>query len=606
MSGPQSPDQARTLRHRLGTAIRNQPFVVAVVGVMATLILGLVVLTPRYETNDDVTMHWIVAGKVFTDRPDEHFLFSNVLLGLALRWLYENAPNVPWYPLNQILTLAASATAICYALLRVNPTIRQAMVCVLFLAVAILPCLAELQFTKTAFLATLAGLLLVLAPLRGAPSRARTADVASFLLLIVGSLIRFESFVMAAIVVMPLALVATYSAPALAARRALPVIAAAVLATGLYWVNQEYYARDPEWKDFYAYNAVRAEFTDYNHFSYNEKSAPAFRAAGWAPVDFGMLVNWCYADRDLYSLKRMRQIVATAPRNRPIPPMEMLKSLLSNVGAFPQLVIIFLAVPCGACLGGSGWKQLVLPALFWTYGIVLAAILASFFWMPARVAVPIFAGVLAICSLRPERQEHGKLASSDPTTDKVIQSLAGAMAGVLMLWSTAGLAIELDHMNQSHDDMKRAMAAIKPKQDQLYVLWREWFPLERLFYPLDNTRDLQDFRCLSFGVLLPTPFTDRRLSDFAITDIYRAFWEQPNVYLIAVPQLLTYFQIYVDLHYHVKLLSRVVFTSVTPPRFLPPNAKPSSPPAAKPYTFFVYQLKEDRGHPPEQPMNPPR
>ena len=100
-------------------------------------------------------MQLIASGVILTDTPDEHLLFSNVLIGLLLKLIYATVPNVSWYAIYQIATLAIAATAACYALLRVNATIRQTGVIALFLVTAYLPCLVELQFTKTAFLALL-------------------------------------------------------------------------------------------------------------------------------------------------------------------------------------------------------------------------------------------------------------------------------------------------------------------------------------------------------------------------------------------------------------------------------------------------------------------
>src|SRR5436309_2613757 len=88
-----------------------RPAAVALVaaGLLALVCPGL--LTPRYETNDDVMMTLIASGRTFVDRPDEHLLLSNVLLGLPLSRLYAAAPGVPWYGLLQVATLLSAAGA---------------------------------------------------------------------------------------------------------------------------------------------------------------------------------------------------------------------------------------------------------------------------------------------------------------------------------------------------------------------------------------------------------------------------------------------------------------------------------------------------------------
>src|SRR5262249_15018753 len=86
---------------------------------VGSLALGVVLaLTPRYETNDDAAMNLVAAGRGFVERPDEHLVYSNVLIGLALKALYQLAPSVPWYGGLWFLISCASLVAICYACLR--------------------------------------------------------------------------------------------------------------------------------------------------------------------------------------------------------------------------------------------------------------------------------------------------------------------------------------------------------------------------------------------------------------------------------------------------------------------------------------------------------
>src|ERR1700722_17856110 len=86
---------------------------------VGSLVLGVVLaLTPRYETNDDAGMNLVAAGRGFVDRPDEHLLYSNVLIGLALKTLYQVAPSVPWYGGLWFLTAFAALFAVFFSCLR--------------------------------------------------------------------------------------------------------------------------------------------------------------------------------------------------------------------------------------------------------------------------------------------------------------------------------------------------------------------------------------------------------------------------------------------------------------------------------------------------------
>ncbi len=98
----------------------RRPFFLSLV-LVGSLVAGiLAALTPRFETNDDVGMNAIVAGRMFIDQPDEHVVFSNVLIGCCLKSLYRIAPNVPWYGLYLFVTASISLVAISFVCLRQN------------------------------------------------------------------------------------------------------------------------------------------------------------------------------------------------------------------------------------------------------------------------------------------------------------------------------------------------------------------------------------------------------------------------------------------------------------------------------------------------------
>ena len=76
---------------------------------------------------------------------------------------------------------------------------------------------------------------------------------------------------------------------------------------------------------------------------------------------------------------------------------------------------------------------------------------------------------------------------------------------ILLTW-TLWRMVKIDTIERRiHSDMFRVMNALKPRRDQLYVLWREWFPLEKLVYPLSPRPLKREFRCLTMSGLLPTP-----------------------------------------------------------------------------------------------------
>jgi hypothetical protein len=70
---------------------------------------------PRYATNDDPLMAMLAAGVGFARAPDEHLVFTNALVGLALKALHRARAGVPWHALTLLAAHVAAQTAILYA-----------------------------------------------------------------------------------------------------------------------------------------------------------------------------------------------------------------------------------------------------------------------------------------------------------------------------------------------------------------------------------------------------------------------------------------------------------------------------------------------------------
>jgi hypothetical protein len=146
--------------------------------------------------------------------------------------------------------------------------------------------------------------------------------------------------------------------------------------------------------------------------------------------------------------------------------------------------------------------------------------------------------------------------------------VGGVLGVCLMIASLYFVARDNAEQTRIHDGMLRVMAMIKPKPDYLFVLWREWFPLEAVVYPLQDTRQFRDFRCLPMGVLSQTPFAEQRMTEYGIDDIYQAICSRPKVILIAMPPLederrlwlVQYYQQYMRTHYRQETSYRILLS----------------------------------------------
>jgi hypothetical protein len=563
----------------VAAALRCRPFAVACAAAAAVVAAALAAFTPRYETNDDVTMNLVAAGLLVTDRPDEHLLYSNTLVGLPLKALYDAFPRVPWYGLYHYAALAAAAAAACYALLRVDPGGRQAAVALFFLAVVVLPCLVGLQFTKTAFLASLAGLLL-LAPLRGAAPWSKAGDTAGVALVVLGSLIRFQSFALALVVAAPVAAAGALPAPRRALRRAALPGLAAVLALALNAYNARYYARSPGWEDFYAYNALRAEFTDYNRYPLSPKLQPALDVVGWEPVDLDMMRLYFFADRQRYSLEKLRQFTAAAPSRSPIAPERVLDVLSREFRDYPDLLALLAAALCAPLLASDFWRRFALSAAVTATALVLMVALAAFYWFPAHVGYCLFGGALAAGALCPG---DGTCARLGAGRSGVLRVTGPLLAAALVLWSVKEMWERHVVRSQEHEIMHTVMRLLRPGPDKIFVIWADMLKLEKVVYPFEDLRDLRDVRCVWLSSLLSTPFTDLKLRELGIGDIYRAMCERPDIYFLAHEGTVPMYQYYVRRRYGIHTKYEVVFPTLQDLSLLPGRMPPRS-------QFVVFRL----------------
>src|SRR5688500_1995124 len=126
------------------------------------LVFGLVfaIFEPGFDTNDDAVMNMIVAGKGYGLAPDEHMVFTNVLIGFVLKYLYTVFPSVPWYGGYLLAVHYVVQVTMLYCVVRTRYTRLRLRLYLAYFAAAELYLLNNLQFTSTAFLAGQAGILL--------------------------------------------------------------------------------------------------------------------------------------------------------------------------------------------------------------------------------------------------------------------------------------------------------------------------------------------------------------------------------------------------------------------------------------------------------------
>ncbi len=69
--------------------------------------------TPMYESDDDQGMQYIASG-FYTGRPDAHLVYTNILIGWVLKFLYGSWAGCNWYFIYLLAVHFAALTVIAF------------------------------------------------------------------------------------------------------------------------------------------------------------------------------------------------------------------------------------------------------------------------------------------------------------------------------------------------------------------------------------------------------------------------------------------------------------------------------------------------------------
>jgi hypothetical protein len=273
---------------------------------LSALLFCLLVVTPAFELDDDIRMATIASGEEAGGLPDHHLIFTSSLIGGPLSSLYLLAPDVPWYSAYLYSIQFVAWTCLLRVLLagrEFGPAL--AWFAILFLVVGV-RLVANVQFTTTAWLLGLAGVVLGLSPLL-TPQRIGGATWVGPALLGCATLIRFDASVL---------IVCLAALPLLAlsserwvdrGRRVLGLGLAVVVAIVVWKVDIAWNYATPEWREFFRFHAAFSAIYDYQLLESIGNELELARRVGWSPNDLKLLGEWNYLDNTVYTTDRLVQ-----------------------------------------------------------------------------------------------------------------------------------------------------------------------------------------------------------------------------------------------------------------------------------------------------------
>jgi len=337
--------------------------------------------TQRYPVADDPMMAMIANG-MLGSHPSEYLIFINIMIGFLLKTLSAWIPSAPWYFVFMAAIHIGSSAIIGLSLMRWLGLRRGALIYALAFIFFIFELFFQLQFTMAAALVCLAGLSLALSATQCRES-VGPAPLSAVLLMLLGSLIRYESALLIVALSAPVLLVCAFQK-----RRFSLLVFLLISLVGIIVlrdIDQAYYEASPGWKSYREYNAQRGGLHQTARFREFKDNSSVYSKIGWNENDFLMISqDWLYQDLQVFSKNNLAYL------NKNLVPSQG----LSEANIFflrPSYLYLWMPFVVMACLLHNWLVGRLHPSLVFGIAVPLVGLLYYLAWtahIPDRVYIP--------------------------------------------------------------------------------------------------------------------------------------------------------------------------------------------------------------------------
>lgn len=276
------------------------------------LMLVILFCDMKYEVSDDFIVDTILSG-AYGNGYDEHLLFSNILYGYFLKFLYQLLPVVSWYFVGQIAICFCALTAVTYVILEKNNRYIGILVSIVFVSFFSDDLYILVQFTKTAAAAACAGGALLLYGFWECDKKCRITIVLGAVLALVGSMIRYSTIYIALVYLVIMFLKYVWenrSNENLIKKGIVSLVLCGVVvavAYGLNGLNEQIWLADEQYGDYRMYNRLRASVTDVNGYGYGSVQ-DKLQEIGISQADYYMVESWNFLDQQFFTEEKINEI----------------------------------------------------------------------------------------------------------------------------------------------------------------------------------------------------------------------------------------------------------------------------------------------------------
>ena len=508
----------------------SKPFLLALLSNFVLFGLIYTFFTSHFQENDDVGMLLEAAGELIASEPTAYLLFTNILIGGILKSLYSIFPQTAWYGLYLVFVLFVTHIGIFYVLLKRLASVWAIILYLLYFFVAATHPLTSMQFTTVAALASTAGL----AVLIFIDEKNWKIWIGGIFLVFLGSLVRFQSFILSFAMFAPVFLYFLIVDFKQLFQKILPLgLSLALVILGFFIQKTAYQQAD--WAMFEKTSPLIGEFVDNQALSKGtpEAQQKALAKANWTMVDYAMMGNWFFVDKDLYSFERASAALSELGiENRELKTDQIWEYQQKEIFARPAVtrtLILTLFFSLFFAFAKFEWISIGVSVLMMPF--VLGIIHFILKQPPMHVYHPMFMHLALLPLFFLDKQKLLSFKENGAWIQKISIGILGLVLMTVFFEVIGELNTFSKQSKENRRNLRALVASMNPDANNLYVVWANSFPYE-LITPFENIDFVKNLNVFTLGSIQRTPIADKVLEKNQIQNIYTAIAEKPNVYLV--------------------------------------------------------------------------
>lgn len=484
----------------------------------------------RFGTTDDVEMQMVLAGKMILQEPSAYLRYSHIIIGTILSNLYQWFPDTSWYTYLLVSAHLGGLTALLYTIFKIKTSLFRLATYLICFLIGETVLLQELQFTSASLVLQIGAIALLFLAFRDSNPK-KTWYITAFFILVWGSLIRWETFLLAVILGSPLLLYAIAQQTKKIIFHLSFCIAIIATAWGMDLLHYSIHNQDEGWATFHQYKKLGSgqSILDFKNPNYEWTAATAddyFYKVGWEYEDLQLFKHWFFADSSVYGYQQFKGL-QYAFQDCPLP-QEYLEDKawyffiefpLDDYVYYSFLILAF----CLLLMQGNKWQYLALGSSFLAVFGILAT-LYIFRHLPSRVSYSISFYLICLASL---------FWGYDKLLDKKTKILSLFFLSFFAISSLKYVTKKSSKVAFEKMHWTTAMDSLDAKKDQLYIGGGDYYMMP-LITPFQSLNDsiFEGFNMLDFGHLANCPTYYKQLDNFGIKNIHTEAIGDSSIYLI--------------------------------------------------------------------------